>query len=151
LGPFKRRKKPFDISTMPTCKTFSQITGFEYVGNDLFSKNLSEWNWSGFTNRQKMFLFKFYNNILGLNVRTSHFVPNGTRNCFFCSKNPVPVFTNETFLHLFYACQTTKNWHERFINICFLELPAMDENEKKSLWFLGYTETLLWKTPFLQA
>ncbi len=56
----KRRKKPFDISTMPTCKTFFEITGIAYVGNDLFTKNLSIWNLSGFTNRQKMFLFKFY-------------------------------------------------------------------------------------------
>ncbi len=76
-----RRKKPFDISTMPTCKTFFDITGIAYVGNDMFAKNLSVWNLSGFTNRQKMFLFKFYNNILGLNVRTSHFLSRTVREC----------------------------------------------------------------------
>jgi hypothetical protein len=135
----KRRKKPFDISSMQTCKKFFEITGILYVGNDLFAKNLSIWNTAGFSNRQKMFLFKFYNNILGLNVRTSHFVPNGTRICFFCSKNPVPQQNDETFLHLFYSCDTTKNWHQNFIRKCLPELPAMTAQEEKSLWFLGYT------------
>jgi hypothetical protein len=74
----KRRKKPFNIETMPTCRNFFEITGLEFVGNELFSKNLSIWNRSGFTNRQKMFFYKFYNNTLGINVRTSHFVANGT-------------------------------------------------------------------------
>jgi hypothetical protein len=103
---------------------------------------LSIWNSAGFSNRQKMFLFKFYNNILGLNVRTSHFVPNGTRICFFCSKNPVPQQNDETFLHLFYSCDTTKNWHQNFIRKCLPELPVMTAQEEKSLWFLGYTNNL---------
>jgi hypothetical protein len=34
----KRRKKPFDISTMPTDKTFFEITGIPFVGNDMFAK-----------------------------------------------------------------------------------------------------------------
>jgi hypothetical protein len=134
----KRRKKPFDISTMPTVRTFFEITGVNYVGNEMFSKNLSLWSRSGFSNRQKTFFFKFYNNILGLNVRTSHFVPNGTRNCFFCSKDPVPQQNDETFLHLFHTCATTKNWQTTFIGRCLPELPALVAQDQKSLWFLGY-------------
>jgi hypothetical protein len=82
----KRRRKPFDLSKQTTCLTFFRITGMVFIGNDLFSKIVSVWTWPGFTNRQKTFLFKFYNNILGLNVRTSHFGANVSRVCFFCSK-----------------------------------------------------------------
>jgi hypothetical protein len=51
----KRRKKPFDISTMPNSKNFFEITGLDYIGNDFFAKNLSIWNSAGFSNRQKTF------------------------------------------------------------------------------------------------
>ncbi len=127
---------------MPTVRTFFEITGITYVGNEMFSNNLSLWNRSGFSNRQKTFFFKFYNNILGLNVRTSHFVPNGTRNCFFCSKNPVPQQNDETFLHLFHTYATTKNWQTTFIGRCLPELPALVAQDQKSLWFLGYLPDL---------
>jgi len=138
----KRRKKPFNIETMPTCRKFFEITGLEFVGNELFSKNLSLWNRSGFTNRQKMFFYKFYNNILGINVRTSHFVANGTRLCFFCSRVGIQDVNDETFIHLFFSCPTVRRWQESFFNQCFPELPAMTEYNKKSIWMLGYNENL---------
>jgi hypothetical protein len=93
----KKRKKPFDLEEQQTCKTFFRITGIEYVGNELFSKICSIWNVSGFTNRQKSFMFKFYNNILGLNTRTSHFAVNVNRTCFFCSKNTPPAQCGRNF------------------------------------------------------
>ncbi len=130
------------------CWTNSKALGITFVGNEMFGKNLSFWNRSGFTNRQKTFLFKFYNNILGLNVRTSHFVPNGTRNCFFCSKNPVPQQNDKTFLHLFHTCETTKNWQTTFIDRCLPEMPALAPQDLKSLWFLGYTPDLFSITVF---
>jgi hypothetical protein len=60
----KRRKKLFDLGTQQTVKTFFRITGIQYIGNDLFSKIISVWNEPGFRNRQKSFLFKYFNNIL---------------------------------------------------------------------------------------
>ncbi len=80
----KRRKKTFDLGKQLTVRTFSRITGIEYIGNELFSKIASAWNEQGITNRQKSFIFKYFNNILGVTTRTSHFAANGTRNCFFC-------------------------------------------------------------------
>ncbi len=115
----KRRKKPFNLENMPTCKSFFQTTNIEYVGNDLFSKNTSLWNKSSFTNRQKMFFYKFYNNTLGINVRTSHFVANGTRICFFCSKTRPNARNDESFVHLFFNCPTVLEWHSDFIIKCF--------------------------------
>jgi hypothetical protein len=40
-------------------KTFFKITGIPYIGNDTFAKIISVWNISGFTNREKTFIFKF--------------------------------------------------------------------------------------------
>jgi hypothetical protein len=82
----KRRKKPFDLENQRTVKTFFRINGIQYVGNELFSKVVAVWTEQGFTNRHKSFLFKFFNNILGINTRTSHFAENGTRVCFFVRK-----------------------------------------------------------------
>jgi hypothetical protein len=121
------------------------------VGNDYFSKNLSLWSQSGFTNRQKMFFFKFYNNTLGINVRTAHFVPQGTRLCFFCSKKRPNERQEETFIHLFYQCRTVHDWHVIFINKFLPELPNLDNYNLKSLWLLGYYDNLLYNSFFSAA
>ncbi len=133
----KNEKKPFDLGEQQTCKTFFRITGIEYVGNDLFSKISSLWNQSGFTNRQKPFLFKFFNNILGINTRTSHFAVNATRGCFFCTKSNPPLITDETFIHLFFSCSTTRSYQRSFIRTCFPEMGNLPEPDEKKLWFLG--------------
>jgi hypothetical protein len=89
-----------------------------------------------------MFFYKFYNNTLGINVRTSHFVANGTRICFFCSKVRIHERNDETFCHLFFSCPTVCAWQENFFNICFPELPVITDYNKKSLWMLGYNKNL---------
>jgi hypothetical protein len=111
----KRRKKTFDQGKQLTVRTFFRITGIEYIGNELFSKIASAWNEQGITNRQKSFIFKYFNNILGITTRTSHFAANGTRNCFFCSKKNPPVQTDETFIHLFFDCPTVRSWQQQFL------------------------------------
>jgi hypothetical protein len=133
----KRRKKPFNLETQQTCKTFFKITGILYIGNDTFAKITAMWNISGFTNREKTFIFKFYNKILGINTRTSHFAANPTRGCFFCSKLTPAVVTDETFLHLFFSCPVTKNWHDQFMAAYLLTLILNDVALAKNLWFLG--------------
>jgi hypothetical protein len=138
----KRRKKPFDLGNSPTCKTFFNITDIPYVGNDLFSSNSELWNQSGFTNRQKMFIFKFYNNTLGINVRTSHFAADANRLCFFCIKKRLPEQNDETFIHLFFLCPTVQSWHNDFITKCFPEFPVLSPMSLRSLWFLGYCEEI---------
>jgi hypothetical protein len=147
----KRKKKPFNIESLQTCKKFFEITDLEYIGNEYFSKNLSMWSQSGFTNRQKMFLFKFYNNTLGINVRTAHFVPQGSRLCFFCSKKRPNERQEETFIHLFYQCRTVHEWHVSFINKFLPELQNLDNYNSRSLWLLGYYDNLLYNSFFSAA
>jgi hypothetical protein len=133
----KRRKKPFDLGKQRTVKTFFRITGIQYVGNELFSKIVAVWTEQGFTNRQKSFLFKFFNNILGINTRTSHFAENGTRVCFFCSKKNPPERHDESFIHLFYTCSTVRTWQQQFILRCFPEMGNLDIETEKKLWLTG--------------
>jgi hypothetical protein len=136
----KKRQKPFDLGKQTTVTSFFRITGLVYTGNELFSAVISLWNTSGFTNRTKTFIFKFYNNILGINTRTFHFAANPTRSCFFCTKKTPPVITDESFIHLFHSCSVTENWHKKFEELFLPELDNNDEEHRKKLWLLGTVE-----------
>jgi hypothetical protein len=109
----KDRIDKLDISKLKSFVTFQNLIGVNLPGKNTLSARISMWNISGITNRIRTFFFKFYNNILGLNIRTSHFVPNQNRNCTFCSASGQN--NDETFIHLFFDCQTTRGWQERFL------------------------------------
>ncbi len=95
------------------------------------------------------FYLKFYNNILGLNTRVSHFDNNVNRKCTRCTINqhspfiytnpgtvPVPV-PDETFRHLFLDCPLTKDLHSDFINEFFTGLRLDNTNDRANFFFLG--------------
>jgi hypothetical protein len=109
--------------------TFFRITGIEYIDNAEFSGILKSWNSTG-TNIQ------FFNNILGINTRTSHFGNNGTRYCLFCTKSGRPD-TDETFIHLFFLCPTVTAWHDEFIENYIVPQQPLDVTDRKKLFFLG--------------
>ncbi len=95
------------LENLTTCVTFFRLIGTDYIGNKNFETNISWWNLSFLPNRIRTFAFKFYNNILGLNTRTAHFIVNPNRSCTFCSLGYGTV-TDETFIHLFFDCPTTR-------------------------------------------
>jgi hypothetical protein len=67
---------------------------------------LSNWNVSFLNSSIREFIFKYYNNILGLNSRVAHFNLEINSGCTFCNitnNRPVP---KETLQHLFYYCPT---------------------------------------------
>jgi len=72
---------------------------------------LGMWNTGGLNNRIRTFMFKFSNNLLGLNTR--HFVANQNRGCTFCDGNGTTVL-DESFIHIFLECPTTFEWHNQF-------------------------------------
>ncbi len=74
-----------DLEKLTTTGTFFRLVGLEYTGNKNYEINVCWWNFFFLPNRIRTFAFKFYNNILGLNTRTSHFIINPNRNCTFCS------------------------------------------------------------------
>ena len=78
------------------------------------------------------------NNILGLNVRLSHFVNNQQRGCTFCSLNNVGNLPDETFSHLFYDCETTKSWHLQFLREHFPANLFNNDAEEKLFLITGF-------------
>ncbi len=94
------------------------------------------WNIGGIPNRVRVFFFKFYNNLLGLNTRLSHFVANKSRGCNFCegTVNPVP---DETFIHVFLRCPTSTGWRDSFLTKYFPFSNQMNDRQKSEFYFLG--------------
>jgi len=68
------------------------------------------------------YAYKFMYNQLGLNTKVSHFVPNHPRTCTFCLLINDNHLFYETFLQLFYECQTTALLHEKLISKYFSSL-----------------------------
>ena len=105
--------KPVKAKTDP-CKFTSIITFFQLIGIEIptratVSNFVGIWNLSFIPNKLRDFIFKFYNNKLGLNTRTSHF-GGDTRACTFCSLLKRDD-TDETFAHLFYDCPAVELLH----------------------------------------
>jgi hypothetical protein len=97
-----------------------------------------EWNNSSYTNRCREFLFKFRNNILGLNVRVNKFVPNHEAECSLCKvgKEPNPIYA-ETFKHIFLECRYSGKYRSFIISKLFPELDDANDYNLKKFWLLG--------------
>jgi hypothetical protein len=144
----KRRKKPFDLSKQTQTTTFATVSGSIIPTNAVYGSITSVWSNSAISNRFRTFLFKFYNNILGLNTRVSHFGNNVSRKCTLCAINqqapninlpvtvPVPE-SDETFKHLFLDCPTTKKLHTDFIDEYFTGLRLENVNDRANFFFQG--------------
>jgi hypothetical protein len=94
------------------------------------------WNNVFYPCHVRVFLFKYYNNILGTNSRISHFNNTIDGSCTFClitGPNPVP---QETVIHVFFNCPTTRAVLE---TICerYLDNIVLSEG----LFFLGNHST----------
>ncbi len=145
----KKRKKPFDLAKQPQSVTFSRITNTVLPNNDAFGAMVSLWSKNGFNTRNKTFLFKFYNNILGLNTRVSHFDNSVDRRCTICKinqlsnsigtkmntvpvpANPVPApIADESFKHMFFDCPIVKKLHDQFLNKYFTGMTFASDIER---------------------
>jgi hypothetical protein len=70
--------------------------------NNLWTKNY-------FSNQDRTFFFKFYNNILGYNNAVAHFVQGHNPYCTFCDISRFSDAIPETPAHLFYECRSVCN------------------------------------------
>jgi hypothetical protein len=64
----------------------------------------SLWTTNFFSNKDKTFFLKLYNNILGYNNAVAHFVRGDNPYCTFCNVTESPEQNYETPLHLFLDC-----------------------------------------------
>jgi hypothetical protein len=67
------------------------------------------WTKSFFSNHDRMFFFKLYNNTLGYNNAVAHFVHGHSPYCTFCDITGDPEQNVETPLHLFSECESVRD------------------------------------------
>jgi hypothetical protein len=144
----KKRKTVFDISKAKPVTKFLELTNLVFTDTGNISKCISAWNNNGISSRIKTFVFKFYNNILGLNTRLSHFVAGQQRGCNFCNGTTVPV-PDETFIHLFLECPTTFDWHCSFLKKYLPDFMFLNVQERSELFFLGRLPNRAYDNKFL--
>jgi len=150
LNGFEKGSKPFrriieyeahsrlNISTLNTVKTFFELIGLPIENSSILRSCWGEWNGAHYKNRCREFLYKFRNNVLGLNVRVSKFANNIGAECSLCieGKEPLPRRA-ETFLHLFFECQHSEKYRACIISKLFPELQQANQSGLKKFWFLG--------------
>jgi hypothetical protein len=124
----------FDITKLKTVQSFFRITSLNIPD---FSPaeikiQFSLWAHTGLKMHFRDFLFKFYNNILGINTRVSHFVADISRNCTFCTLSD--TVNDETFEHLFFMCEKITHLRDRMYGEFFADL-GQDISTKKNLFF----------------
>ena len=112
--------------------TFFSLISLEIPNNDTLSCFLSLWTLPYLSNRFREFIFKFFNNKLGLNTRTSHFL-NTDRRCTFRKLIGISD-EDETFSHIFFDCPTVVTIHNT-LDLHVLSRGAESNNEKKARWF----------------
>jgi hypothetical protein len=145
----KKLRENNDISKAKFITKFRDLTQTSLLNNESLGTRVSLWNLPGLSNRVRTFTFKFFNNILGLNTRISHFVPGQTRDCTFCIGTIGPI-SEETFIHIFYECPTTTSWHEKFLQKYFTDPGNLNRNQKLD-FFLWEFYLVTQKITFLCA
>jgi hypothetical protein len=127
----------FNVDKLTLVVTFHNITETGNVIIATIKNAISFWNFSAQKNTVREFAYKFMYNQLGLNTRVLHFVPNHPQTCTFCLLRNDNHVSEESFLHLFYECQTTKALHVKMISKKFSILRNKTDLEKRRFWFLG--------------
>jgi hypothetical protein len=146
---FKKGSKPFrkyldrindnsiKLKQKTTIKTFFRLIDIQILPDPELERFVSFWNLYCMPNRFREFILKFRSNLLGLNSRVSHFNANISRNCTFCrNTNAVPC-PDETFVHLFFECDSTKSVLNHLKALLMLELINLGPVVEKKFWFTG--------------
>ena len=128
----KRYQKILDCKKTNLCralklqqlKTYKKITGIENM-TEIRAKSLfGAWNQHILGSDNRVFLFKFYNNILGTNLRVSKFNRDINRECTFCTLSKSFPAPREEFAHIFYFCpHSEKIIREFFSKYTTIKLP----------------------------
>jgi hypothetical protein len=150
LKSFEKGSKPFrrilrykensklKICNLNTVKTFFELVSLPKPEDDILRFCWGEWQKNFYGNRCKEFLYKFRNNILGINQRVNKFVHDVDAECSLCTvnKEPRPIQV-ESFIHVFFECTYTTPYRVRIIETFFPELRGADEITLKRFWFTG--------------
>ena len=103
----------------PQVKTFSWLVSTQHIETTRLKNMMGAGNNNFIPGKIRTFLFKFYNNILGLNSRVAKFNRTTDLSCTFCSLTNYRLTERETFLPLFFYCETTNRILAEFYNQFF--------------------------------
>jgi hypothetical protein len=99
--------KPLPLPDGSGLRTFGKNLQLEFPSSVRMSSLVSKWNIGFMNTGVRVFSFKFYNNILGINSRVAHFNPEINAGRTFCVLNKILPPPKETIAHLFFDCPTT--------------------------------------------
>lgn len=83
---FSKTNHKGTISSSINCKTFLRLIDCASPGDIRLQYLYTSWNKFYYNSHIRVFLFKYYNNLLGLNSRVRHFNRDIDASCTFCSK-----------------------------------------------------------------
>jgi exonuclease III len=126
-----------EIKKLPAIKNFLRMNNITEVENKVMQNAHALWGANFLNNAMREFILKFYNNILGLNTRVSHFNRAVMRHCSLCTSNNMANPFDETFNHLFNDCSITKRLKKAFIEKNFRGWVHHNEHELKKFWLVG--------------
>jgi hypothetical protein len=126
------RNKNVKIKNRTNVKTFYRLIDVPIPDPDVIIQTNQQWSCNFYPNKVRDFIFKFYNNQLGLNIRVAHFNRDVERGCTFCritNRLPVP---DENFEHIFFSCDSTSSVRLNFIRTYLFDLNLDDGNAQSS-------------------
>ena len=107
--------KPYNIENLTQAITYFRITDTTKSNRNRILSMYSTWSTHCLPNRLRIFILKYYNNILGLANRIAHFVPNTNTSCTFCLLTQVRPVPEESFVHIFLDCPHISRIVELFL------------------------------------
>jgi hypothetical protein len=99
--------KAYDITKLTQVNTLARITNTMVPSENRIRNMHGTWGRHGLNNQLRVYVLKYYNNILGLSNRVAHFVPNTDTRRTFCVIENREIIGTESFEHIFYSCPTT--------------------------------------------
>ena len=114
----KKQKLNF-YATNTTVKSFCKAADTNFGNESVWERSLGTWNTFCFPNRLKVFLFKYYSNILGTGNRIIHFNRDSDPSCIFCIRSNLLPPPMETFSHIFFDCPEVAKIVTNFSNKYF--------------------------------
>jgi hypothetical protein len=131
------QRKGNEINKIPAIKNFLRMNNITDVEDKILENAHKMWGMHFLNNTIREFILKFYNNILGLNTRVSHFNRNVSRHCGLCTDINAANPFDETFSHLFSDCTVSEGLKNAFREKNFRDWGGYNDMELRKFWLLG--------------
>jgi hypothetical protein len=110
------------VTNLTTVKTYFRLAGSTIPNCCELRTMLSMWKKQYVSCYLSDFIFKLYNNCLGLNNRVAHFVADHNAACTFCVIGKLHPVPKESFEHLFFYCGFSESLIKFIGRRCFNDI-----------------------------